>query len=57
MNVGSALAAVISPPIFGAIVDRTGDWNVPFYGSIGLLLVGMAVAQFMHPDRQFFRSC
>jgi len=53
MNVGSALAAVVSPPIFGAIVDRTGDWNVPFYGSIGLLLVGMVLARFMRPDRPF----
>jgi sugar phosphate permease len=55
MNVGSALAAVISPPIFGAIVDKTGDWNVPFYGSIGLLLLGIVVAQFMHPDHPFSR--
>jgi sugar phosphate permease len=53
MNVGSALAAVVSPPIFGAIVDRTGDWNVPFYGSIGLLLLGMVLAQFMRPGRPF----
>ena len=53
MNVGSALAAVISPPIFGAIVDKTGDWNVPFYGSIVLLLIGVVLAQFMHPDRPF----
>ncbi len=53
MNVGSALAAVISPPIFGYIIDETGDWNYPFYGSIGLLLVGMAVSLFMRPDHPF----
>ena len=53
MNVGSALAAVVSPPIFGAIVDRTGDWNVPFYGSIGLLLAGVILAQFMDPGRPY----
>ena len=53
MNVGSALAAVISPPIFGAIVDKTGDWNVPFYGSVGLLLLGVFLAQLMHPDQPF----
>lgn len=53
MNVGSALAVVVSPPIFGAIVDRTGDWNIPFYGSIGLLLIGIVAAQFMRPDRPY----
>jgi nitrate/nitrite transporter NarK len=53
MNIGSALAAVVSPPIFGKIVDLTGDWNLPLYGSIGLLLVGMGVAATMRPDRPF----
>ena len=53
MNVGSALAAVVSPPIFGFIVDRTGDWNVPFNGSIGLLTLGIALSLFMRPDRPF----
>jgi MFS family permease len=53
MNIGSALAAVVSPPMFGKIVDVTGDWNLPFYGSIGLLIVGMGVAVLMRPDRQF----
>ncbi len=53
MNVGSALAAVISPPVFGYIIDETGDWNYPFYGSIGLLAVGMAASLFMRPDHPF----
>ena len=53
MNVGSALAAVVSPPIFGFIVDQTGDWNVPFYGSIGLLALGLVVSLFMRPDQPF----
>jgi sugar phosphate permease len=53
MNVGSALAAVISPPIFGLIVDRTGDWSIPFYGSIGLLLAGMVLALAIRPERHF----
>jgi cyanate permease len=47
------LAAVVSPPMFGKIVDVTGDWTLPFYGSIGLLIVGMGVAVLMRPDRQF----
>ena len=53
MNVGSAAAAMVSPPIFGFIVDKTGDWNVPFYGSIGLLVVGLVVSLFMRPDQPF----
>ena len=53
MNTGSALAAIISPPVFGYIVDATGDWHLPFIGSIVLLLVGTALSFTMHPDRKF----
>jgi sugar phosphate permease len=56
MNVGSALAAVVSPPMFGFIVDSTGKWSYPFYGSIGLLLAGMALAFAIRPHRQFERD-
>jgi len=44
MNSGSALAAIISPVIAGKIIDATGDWELPFYGSIGLLLLGAILA-------------
>lgn len=53
MNTGSALAAIVSPLAFGYIVDVTGNWHLPFYGSVGLLLVGTALAFTMHPDRKF----
>ena len=53
MNTGSAVAAIISPLAFGAIVDITGNWLLPFYGSIGLLLVGSLLAFTMHPERKF----
>jgi MFS family permease len=53
MNTGSALAAIVSPPVFGYIVDRTGDWHLPFVGSIVLLVVGTALSFTMHPDRKF----
>jgi sugar phosphate permease len=53
MNVGSALAAVVSPPIFGLIIDKTGDWSVPFFGSIGLLLLGAVLCWRMKPERAF----
>lgn len=53
MNSGSALAAIVSPPVFGYIVDVTGDWHLPFLGSIALLIIGSALAFTMHPDRKF----
>ena len=51
MNTGSAVAAILSPLAFGFIVDRTGNWQLPFMGSLGLLLVGAALAFTMHPER------
>jgi len=53
MNTGSAVAAIVSPLVFGYIVDVTGNWQLPFYGSVGLLLVGAVLAFTMHPDRKF----
>ena len=53
MNSGAALAAILSPVVFGWIIDRTGNWSLPFYGTMGLLLVGMAAAFAMRPDRGF----
>jgi MFS family permease len=53
MNTGSAVAAIISPMAFGFIVDQTGNWQLPFIGSLGLLLVGAAMAFTMHPERAF----
>ncbi|ACA17813.1 major facilitator superfamily MFS_1 [Methylobacterium sp. 4-46] len=53
MNTGSAVAAIVSPLAFGWIVDLTGNWILPFAGSIGLLLAGAALAFTMHPERRF----
>ena len=53
MNTGSAVAAVLSPIAFGYIVDATGNWQLPFIGSLCLLLVGAAMAFTMHPERPF----
>jgi len=50
MNTGSALAAILSPVAFGYVVDRTGTWELPFIGSIGLLLLGSILAFWMKPD-------
>ena len=53
MNSGSALAAILSPLVFGIIIDRTGNWSLPFYGTMGLLAVGTVAAFWMRPDRTF----
>ena len=49
---GSALAAIVSPLAFGYVIDKTGDWTLPFLGSIGLLLIGTIVAFWMKPDEE-----
>jgi sugar phosphate permease len=49
MNTGSALAAILSPLIFGYVVDKTGNWQLPFIGSIGLLVLGAVAAFWMKP--------
>ena len=49
MNTGSALAAIVSPLVFGYVIDKTGNWNLPFLGSIALLLLGSIAAFHMKP--------
>ncbi|WP_036049689.1 MFS transporter [Bradyrhizobium sp. Tv2a-2] len=53
MNFGFGTAGIISPVVFGYLVDRTGSWTLPFAGSVGLLLLGAALAFRMHPDKPF----
>jgi MFS family permease len=53
MNFGFGLAGIISPLVFGFLIDRTGSWTLPFAGSICLLLLGAGLAFRMHPDRPF----
>ncbi len=50
MNSGSALAAIISPVLAGKLIDRTGNWELPFVGSIVLLLCGSILAFWMKLD-------
>ena len=53
MNFGFGVAGIISPVLFGYLVDATGSWTIPFAGSVGLLLLGAGLAFRMHPDRAF----
>jgi MFS family permease len=49
MNIGSALAAALSPQV-AFYVTQTNHWNLPFVGSIGLLLFGAIMAYWMKPN-------
>lgn len=53
MNTGSPLAAIVSPIAFGYVIDKTGNWNLPFAGSIAILLFGSIVAFWMKPEQPF----
>lgn len=53
MNVGSPLAAIVSPLVFGFITDRTNNWDFPFLGSAVVLLIGTVVAFWMRPNDAF----
>jgi MFS family permease len=57
MNCGSALAAIISPVASGFIIDRTGNWQLPFVVSMVLMGVGVLLAYRMRPDRPFEVMC
>jgi MFS family permease len=56
MNFGFGVAGIISPVVFGGLLDLTGSWTIPFYGSIGLLLLGAGLSFLMRPDRPFLES-
>ncbi|HEY7292655.1 MAG TPA: MFS transporter [Vicinamibacterales bacterium] len=53
MNTGSAAAAILSPTVFGYIADVTGNWHLPFVGSLALLLTGAILAPMMRPEKPF----
>jgi MFS family permease len=53
MNFGFGIAGILSPLVFGALLDWTGGWTLSFVGSIALLLVGAGMSFRMRPDRRF----
>jgi MFS family permease len=53
MNTGSAMAAIISPVVSGYLIDVSGNWQLPFLGSMILMGVGLVLTVFMHPERKF----
>jgi MFS family permease len=53
MNFGFGVAGIISPVVFGYAIDLTGRWDVPFIGSLGVLLVGALLAPLCRPGDRF----
>ncbi len=53
MNTGSALAAIISPVVAGQLIDRFGNWELPFVGSMVLMGFGIVLAFRMQPESKF----
>lgn len=52
MNTGFGVAGMISPVVFGLLIDRTGSYELPFLISAGLLGVGAVVSMFIDPTRK-----
>lgn len=52
MNTGFGIAGILSPFIFGLLVDMTGSWEAPFILSSALLFVGAFSALFIDPTRR-----
>ena len=55
MNTGSALAAIISPVASGFLIDRFGNWELPFIGSMALMGIGVIFTYAMRPEARFER--
>jgi MFS family permease len=56
MNIGSPLAAIVSPLAAGYMIDVTGNWYLPFLVSMALLALGAVSAFFMRPELPFFEK-
>jgi MFS family permease len=52
MNLGFGIAGIVSPPLFGRLVDLTG-WTYPFLCVALLLLIGGLLALKLRPDLPF----
>lgn len=53
MNFGFGMAGIISPVVFGYAIDLTGRWDVPFIGSLAVLLIGAMLALRCRPGERF----
>ncbi|WP_455283411.1 MFS transporter [Cupriavidus necator] len=49
MNTGFGLAGMVSPVVFGYLIERTGSYDLPFMISAALLGVGALASLFINP--------
>ena len=52
MNTGFGVAGMISPVVFGVLIQRTGRYEAPLFISAGLLLVGALCSLGIDPTRK-----
>ena len=53
MNTGLAIAATVSAPIVGWVIDHTGSWQLVFAMSMSMLVLGPIAAWLIRPDRPY----
>jgi nitrate/nitrite transporter NarK len=51
MNAAGAVAGILSPVVFGWVLERTGSWTTPFAFSVGLLLFAIVMTRWIRPDK------
>ena len=51
MNSAVGLAGIITPPIIGWLIDKTGSWNYPFMLIVGMLAFGGLWSLLLRPDK------
>jgi MFS family permease len=49
MNTGFGVAGIVSPIVFGYLIDHTGNWQLPFGLSVGLLAAGTLLSLRVDP--------
>jgi MFS family permease len=47
---GVGISGIVSPVVFGWLIDLTGNWNVPFASGVAILLVGAMAVALLRPD-------
>jgi ACS family D-galactonate transporter-like MFS transporter len=56
MNTGFGVAGILSPLVFGILVDRTGSWRAGFMVGSTLLILGAIIILFVNATRQVGRT-
>jgi len=52
MNTGFGVAGMISPVVFGYLIETTGSYRVPFFVSAALLAIGVVASLFIDPTNK-----